>query len=248
MSDRTLFLLEGEKTECRIIDRLNKVYPGNYFMYLPLQGNLYMFYKKIQDLGADSTTAADALREYFNEKGRPLDSSLLSFSYLYLVLDFDDQEKSYDEKEKRKMRKEMASLCSEEAGDFGKLLLDFPMVESYRDCPLWHPEAIFSTGKEVRKEDLWRYKEIVQKRGNTLDINRYKEKDFDEICKCSMKVAFGLLGKDYSFSAFSDSSFLPSVLEKEEDIFARNGVIVPLFEMLFFLPLLFGEAKSYVPD
>ena len=88
----------------------------------------------------------------------------------------------------------------------------------------------------------------MQKRGNTLDISRYKEEDFDEICKCSIKVAFGLLGKDYSFSAFSDSSFLPSVLEKEEDIFARNGVIVPLFEMLFFLPLLFGEAKSYVPD
>lgn len=243
MLDRVLLLVEGEKTEYNFLERLLsfncKDIPTEV---IPIGINIYTFYKKIQFLGEDSTTTLDTLKEIKKNNIKDLEQIEKGFAYIYLVFDFDMQESSLKTEDKLTVLREMMKTFSNETGDFGQLLIDYPMVESYRDFKIDCPKEFLSDKKNVPIDKLASYKNTVDERGNDLDVKKYKARNFDLITKLNIMKAFQIVKEDIDYDLFIQPDFLLNILENEIDNYQRkSGYIVPLCEMTFFLIFLYGK-------
>jgi len=243
MLDRVLLLVEGEKTEYNFLERLLSFNCKDITTeVIPIGINIYTFYKKIQFLGEDSTTTLDTLKEIKKNNVKDLEQIEKGFAYIYLVFDFDMQESGLKTEDKLTVLGEMMKTFANETGDFGQLLIDYPMVESYRDFKKDFPKDFLSNERNVPVDKLTSYKNIVDERGNDLDIKKYKAKSFDLITKLNIMKAFQIVKKEINFDSFIQPDFLLNILESEIDNYQRkSGFIIPLCEMTFFLIFLYGK-------
>ncbi|MFA6830527.1 MAG: hypothetical protein WCR67_07520 [Bacilli bacterium] len=243
MADRVLLLVEGQKTEYNFLERLLSFYcKGTTTKVIPIGINIYSFYKKIRSLGEDFTTTLDTLKEIKKNNIKDLEQIEKGFAFIYLVFDFDIQENSLKTEGKFAVLREMMKTFSNEAGDFGRLLIDYPMVEAYRDFKIDCPNGFLSDEINVPIDKLVSYKNIVDERGNDLDINKYKSKSFDLITKLNIIKAFQIVKEDSAYTSFIKSDFFLKILDSEIKNYQRkNGYIVPLCEMTFFLVFLYGK-------
>jgi len=152
------------------------------------------------------------------------------------------QESSLKTEDKLTVLREMMKTFSNETGDFGQLLIDYPMVESYRDFKIDCPKEFLSDKKNVPIDKLASYKSTVNERGNDLDIKKYKARNFDLITKLNLMKAFQIVKEDIDYDLFIQPDFFSKILESEIDTYQRKkGYIVPLCEMTFFLIFLYGK-------
>ena len=250
--DNILFLVEGKKTEKKYLEKYFKVvnHPGDYVFTLEM--NVYMFYEKLIKIGIENTTTIDILKEMYvgdKEKSAALERN---YPYIFLVFDLDvhapisskdDKESMANIQEHISIIKRLASVFNSAAGDFGQLLIDYPMCEAYRDFA--YNKSSLKNNIEIKLCNSADYKDIVDKRGNCKDINDYSKNDFDLVTKVNVRRLNYLISgnletmKYYTFINEVESSKILKLEEKQ----MSKGSIVCLACISFFPIVLYGKEE-----
>ena len=174
----TLLIIEGESCEKAFFDKFIKTIKADKnITIIPFCNDIYELYKHIEELG--ETTTKDVILNYcdLDDKTRQLLKET-KFVYTYLVFDLDLQDGNEDErKEKLKQVDNMLNLFNNET-EYGKLFVNYPMMESYRHFDITNPTTLNNKSVVVDNEILTHYKELVGKEGSNKNVNKYTSKDF----------------------------------------------------------------------
>ena len=250
-----LFVLEGRKTEKGLVNRLKELFrlPGNVYT---VNGNIYSLFQAVKD--DPFVNIVDVLKEMKNSES---DKTILSqtFTDVFLVFDCDVQHThspnegellSMTEIATRNMRivSDMVRRFNESTDPSrGKLLINYPMVESFRDCDDFFDMSYAHARVDICS--LTRYKEMVGRR----QLARFHVKDF------TVENFYGLIGMNIlklnkiirgvfepmRYELFLADNVQEVIAEKEADNIEKHGSIAVLNTLLF-LPLdYFGNQNSF---
>lgn len=166
---KALLIVEGGRLEPRFFERMSKVCNLGLEI-VSLRANIYRLYQKLKEYGFDYDVRV-ALRELIKDE-ETLAKLNDTYAYTYLIFDCDAHHAGIPKKgevlpdigeivrENYGRIAEMIDYFTDETDpDRGRLFINYPMMESYRDCDSYD-DVEFAT-RVVRLEDLNHYKEIV---------------------------------------------------------------------------------------
>lgn len=239
-----LFIVEGEVSEKNLIDRYALTLGFKDVNVICMGINIYDFYRKIKELGIENTTTIDVLREM--KKGNQKDEKTLNskIPFIYLVFDFDFQDWDRGDADKRKDLLHFMVNTFDDETEFGLLFINYPMLESYRDFSFQQP-LDYKTAF-IEKNESKKYKTIVNKRGNCLDITKYNQDKFNLIIGLNIMKLNYLLKGSFSFpdySSFINDAKQNNILNYELNSLKHSGKIQVLFTLAFLVISYLGKAQ-----
>lgn len=137
MDVNILIIVEGSKTEPNFFNRLSDVFGLKFDIYC-LETNIYSLYKKMKEIDFNGDIK-DVLSEIHQDKKEMLSKK---FAYTYLIFDCDAHHSRKNESRTQEeivldnlaKLSEMAKYFIDETDPSkGKLYINYPMMESYRD-------------------------------------------------------------------------------------------------------------------
>ena len=177
----TLLIIEGESCEKAYFDKFIKTIKADKnIIIIPFCNDIYELYKHIKELG--ETTTIDVILNYCNldDETRKLLKNT-KFVYTYLVFDLDIQDgKESDRQEKLSQISKMLDLFNNET-EYGKLFINYPMMESYRHFDITNPSTLNNKCVIVDNEVLTNYKKLVGQEGTNKNLSKYTSRDFYNI-------------------------------------------------------------------
>ena len=193
----TLLIIEGESCEKQFFDKFIKtINADKNITIIPFCNDIYELYKYIEELG--ETTTKDVILNYcdLDDKARKLLKDT-KFVYTYLVFDLDIQDGGEDErKEKLEHVTQMVNLFNNET-EYGKLFVNYPMMESYRHFDITNPDTLANKSVIVDNDILTHYKELVGQEGTNKNVSKYTSKDFYTITLAHLMQANLLLNGQF---------------------------------------------------
>lgn len=188
---KTLIVVEGGHLKPSFFEQLKKVFGLNLDIYC-LKDNIYHLYTQMKEIGFNGDIKNVLLKLHKEEQ------ELLSqnFAYTYLIFDFDPHHTEKDEKDiplerivenNIKKVREMAEYFVDETDPtIGKLYINYPMMESFKDCDSFEDDEYIS--RMVCLSDIKQYKKIV---GNRKMANKrvdgYTKNDFLQLTRQNVK-------------------------------------------------------------
>ena len=253
--NRILLIVEGAKTEPKLFDKLSSVKWNEKaeISIIDIKTNIYALYNKMikydKDFFIGSTSTVDVLKEILISEGRSNDLEKLngSFSDIYLFFDFEYQDRIISDDKKQEFLADMQNYFSNETEN-GLLLINYPMIESYRDYIPPAPSLSFKDRDiEISIVKDKKYKQIVGDRGFTYDIKNYTLNMFEGLFIQNVMKANCLINNDYSLPTYetfiNDFVYGNSILDSEFDYIKRNLKISILCSCIYIFVSYFG--KSY---
>lgn len=192
---KTLVIVEGGHLEPVFFNQLKNVFSLNLDIYC-LKNNIYLLYRKMRDMGFNGDIrdvlseicTTDEEREVLSQK----------FAYTYLIFDFDPQHTEEYEKNdpletivNRNISKvkEMASYFIDETDPtIGKLYINYPMMEAFKDCDSFDDDDYLS--RMIELKDIKQYKSIVgtRKMANKR-VDKYTINDYSQLARQNVRKA-----------------------------------------------------------
>lgn len=186
---KALFIVEGAKREVNFIRRLTSC-AGIGMEIVSVCANIHMlyqslkkenFYFNIVDMLLNLPGVSQKDKEKLKEKK--------SFAYTYLIFDLDlqhyDLSKPYNIQRGVEDVVEMINFFNDETDPtIGKIYINYPMIESYRDCKSFFDDDYRYAS--VSLSNIGRYKEIVSERGLSLNITKYSYENFKSLSKMNL--------------------------------------------------------------
>lgn len=255
-----LIVTEGAKTEQRFINQISSVYETqfNVFCY---GTNIYDLYKRMKemDFNGDLTSV---LLELPEDPSIPNREELLNrkYAYTYLVFDFDahhteEYERNYPIEQivkanVERLREMTLHFTNETDPTIGKLYVNYPMMESYRDA-----DSFFDNNYEnnyVELSDIGKYKETVGAKGLArIRIDRYTKENFDSLASMNVhklsKLSTGIW-KRLDYSMFRKESEGNTILQNQERIILENNTVCVLNTTLFLLIDYYGNKNGFYDE
>lgn len=190
-------------------------------------------------------------------------SEILSykFAYTYLIFDCDahntergtPKKASIDDIVKDNFVKlsEMAEYFTDETDPtIGKLYINYPMMESYKDCSDFFDNN-YKT-KTVSIDHLKNYKSIVgQQKFASKRVDKYQKEDFKQLIKMNVFKLNEISTHNWSPMKYKDYCKIGTsinVLNKEKTLIEKNRVISVLNTSLFLLIDYYGNQKGFYDD
>lgn len=220
LKDNTLIIIEGELTEQAFFSKLiSFIAKEKNILFVPYKNNIHNLYKSIEKLDFDTTTI-DIITKSFNlsdETKRQLTAQKFVNTYLIFDLDLhDDSSETYTEKIEKVTK--LAGLFNDELGEYGKLLINYPMMESYKDFNINDPDTIKNKEISTDLEDLKNYKTTVNKSSNNKHISDYNSNDFKNIALAHLKQANLLVNKNFKKPTKEEYfGLLPKIILNEQE-------------------------------
>ena len=251
---KALFIVEGESAEKRTVNSLVRCLgeiSSLNIQIVSVSANIHMLYQKLKENNffLNIIDAICGLQGVSEE-----DKQILSegpFAYKYLVFDLDLQH--YDLTKEDSIQKGLAEAEemlryfqneTDESG--GKLYINYPMLESYRDCKSFFEEEY--SAKSVMINECVNYKTIVGERGNSQNINTYSHGDFtDLICMNLYKLNWITNGSwsKMEFSQYRDVTRMNSLFVRER-ISIMNDRLIKVINSLMLFPIDYlGNRHGY---
>ncbi|MFM2269106.1 MAG: hypothetical protein RL757_2547 [Bacteroidota bacterium] len=169
MSNKILFIFEGEKTEEQIVSNLKKVFPQiGTIVQCAYGGEIYQLYEAIK--ADEDLDTFNLIKERNIKRNRILKNyNRDNFAEIYLFFDYDGHSTIADDDKLR----ELLDFFNEET-DKGKLYVSYPMVEALRHI------CDYNTFKEttVSCKNNVRYKNVVYKEARK-DLENCKKYNLD---------------------------------------------------------------------
>lgn len=195
--DEILIIVEGAKTETKFFKRLTQ-FKENTVYTVSYNNNIYNLYECLKSDESDDTIRMLIYGEnnnISNEDKKLLKEKKNVIQYIYLVFDFDYQNCKHLKNIEEELNKilNLTEYFSNEADMKGKLLINYPMMESYKDLSEFDDLSYLDAFIQTDFETLSHYKKDVSKRGIKKDILSYREYDFFEIAKLNLKKINKLL-------------------------------------------------------
>ena len=138
MNKKVLLIVEGNKTEPKIFNKIQELF-GLDFEIFCFGTNIYSLYKLMKE-NDFNVNIKDLLAEVHPEYKNDLDNQ---FVYTYLIFDLDPHHSKKEEtrtieelvNDNIQIVESMANYFVDETDPtIGKLYINYPMIESYKDC------------------------------------------------------------------------------------------------------------------
>lgn len=136
----------------------------------------------------------------------------------------------------------LSHFQNETDGTIGKLYINYPMLESYRDCKKFYEESYRE--KVVKFDCLKNYKEIVGKRGNCVNLSRYSEQNFIDLCRMNLAKANYLCKKTWgkpTYEIYLNELTQSDIASTQAKMIQEEQIINVLNCSLFFVVDYFGN-------
>lgn len=191
---KILVLVEGAKTDVRLMDHLLNIYGiGENHTIVSYCTNIYSLYNEMfRDNDPDDIDLCQLLkeRESDSEKKLIFDEN---FSDILLIFDLDPQAPDYSEKKIREMSEYFV-----ESSDMGKLYINYPMVEAFyhmKEIPDSEYNSRYATIEELQAK---KYKERVNRENRDRSYSKFAidKAECDTVIKQNIDKGFLLCGVD----------------------------------------------------
>ncbi|MDY0315980.1 MAG: hypothetical protein GX793_04915 [Bacteroidales bacterium] len=235
MSNKVLFVFEGEKTEKQIISNLQTFFLDARTTVKCVYGaEIYQIYKDIKD--DDDLDTFNFIREQTTKNKEVLDGLNRSdFAEIYMFFDYDGHSSLADDSK----LKELLEFFNEET-EKGKLYVSYPMVEALKHI------CDYSTFKDLTvecKKNIG-YKNIVHNSAiNELkSFNKYELNTWKTLITVHLKKANFIINNTYAFPNELLSQILTFSKQLEKYI-NPNSIIAVLSAFPLFLHDYYGNEE-----
>lgn len=213
MGKKILVLVEGEKKDVRLMERLFDVYLAEFHKEIvSYKTNIYELYGQLfKDHDEDDIDLLQLLksREPDKQKKAIFD---VRYTEIFLIFDFDAQDALYDDQKLYRLMKFFSDSTVN-----GRLYINYPMVESFCHIHGWDEDYETYNFRSVPKSILMNgtYKKIVQNESCCSDIRKYGKVEFNKIIDLNLAKISYLLYGDIRTPYMCDSSMLREILKLE---------------------------------
>ena len=166
---KILFLVEGAKTDVRLMQKLLSVYGFDQkYEIISYNTNIYTLYNEMfRDNDPADLDLLQVLKEHEKEpRKKPLFDQ--SYSDILLIFDLDPQDPLFTSDKIQRMTEYFV-----ESSDMGKLYLNYPMVEAFyhmHDIPDAHFNEYFATQEELSNGT---YKQRVNQENRNRNYTKF---------------------------------------------------------------------------
>ena len=253
MTNKTkiLLIVEGKKTEPMVFSRLAEVFDLDCEIHC-FATNIYDLYRRMKayDFTAD-------IRDVLKEKHQDQKGILsLDFAYTYLIFDCDLHHSEIGEKRSPKdialdnldALQEMASYFTNETDpSIGKLYINYPMMESFRDADNFFDPSYES--RCVALSMLSQYKsEVGNRKLCRLHTNRFEKRHFEGLILQNLHKWNSICHQTWEKPEYSkylqDPSFL-ALLGKQKRSMEEEGILWVINTSLFLIIDYFGNKNGF---
>lgn len=240
MKNRNILLIvEGETTEVEVFNKIGALFfdRKTKLIFYPYKSNIYSLYQKIKEYD-ELTSTIEILKEIApNKKMRSILN--INFSEIFLIFDFDPQEPAYSD---RKII-ELTSLFDNET-EFGKLYINYPMMESLRDHNNF--DLINYLSRHVSLENLSSdsYKDYIKKNGYKKNLDKMTIRHFKKLSKLNITKTNYILNNKKEMPDFNDYHRISNqmlILDKQLSQKNSKNEISVLNTCMMFIVDYFGE-------
>ena len=265
-----LFIVEGEKLEPEIVERMISVYKVNceitsvctniHALYQILKKDdgfsdiisvlKELFIAEIKKLESDGPKKGQ--QKQLNRVKADLEKLNGKFAYRYLVFDSELQHgeggvslprEEQIEKNCNELKNMLAFFNNE--SDQGKLYVNYPMMESYRDCDAFFDEEYKDRMVALDVLFAGKYKEQVGKRKlSNIRATRICKNDFDQLIRMNVFKLNRISTENWMQMDYDDFlvySEQQSILRAEQNFMAKENAIAVLNTLLFFTLDYYGR-------
>lgn len=254
---KVLLIVEGESLEPKFFARLTEVYGVKFDVYV-VGTNIYALYQKIKayDFACD-------IKDVLPEIGVRLEGKddLLKekFAYTYLIFDFDAHHKTTLEREQGvaidtvvqnnidKLAEMAEYFVDETDPSVGRLYINYPMMESFRDCNEFFDNAYKSN--EISIDNLRKYKSIAsQKRLSGIDVDTYSRENFADLTRMNvfkLNTMIKAIWGAPAYQQYLEISPAKNILDAQIDKIRDNRKIDVLNTALFMLLDYYGNRDGF---
>ena len=251
METNILVVVEGKKTEPQLLQRLSESFGLDFDIYC-LESNIYTLYKELKAIDFNGNIK-DILAELHPEQK---EMQTKKFVYTYLIFDCDAHHPKRDDKRTieeivnanfKKLEEMSGYFVDETDPTVGRLYINFPMVESFKDCDFFFDPSY--ANNQVGIHDLTHYKEIVSKRLlSRIRMDQFTQKNWlslilQNVYKLNC-IETGIWDKP-TYRAYTIESQLPSVIHTEKSIIDGNNSLAVLNMSLFIVLDYFGNRDGF---
>ena len=232
---KILILLEGEKLDKDIIQKLKDIYKFKTNIKIVIyRTNIHNLYKDIKNTNDNNVLDIVTL---LNKKDKNLKLQKDDIGEIYLFFDSDMQ----DPKANNENLKEMLEYFNDET-DKGKLYISYPMVEAFFDIDFEQEEYYKNKIVEINGINYERHKDYKSDKNILKNIKRNFEKDIkifldtnkiDIIFKQNIKKLNYIVNTDFSFidyksySKIRELDIFKSQVKKYGDLKIKVSVLSP---------------------
>lgn len=248
-----LLIVEGAKLEPNFFQKVAELYSLNVKIY-PLKTNIYPIYHKLKELSFNADVK-DVLRELLTNK-EDLEILDEKFAYTYLIFDCDAHHGSEKNTKSAyetvignlsKLQEMVGYFTDETDTSRGKLYINYPMMESYRDCDDFFDDTYKDRVIDVTQ--LVHYKEFVSKKKlANYRIDDLQSQEYELLIKMNLyKLNHICEGKwsAFDYEDYLNMSNAHKVFEKQEKLVKTENYLSVLNTSLFFSIDFFGNQSGY---
>lgn len=253
-NDKALFIVEGAKSEVSLIKSIALCMKIDFCIF-PVCANIHMLYQRMkeEDFNLDIVNLLLELNGVSEEDKKMLRKEK-RFAYTYLIFDLDLQhchlsDFSNVDKGYSTVMKMLEYFNNETDNTIGKMYLNYPMVESYRDCSVFFD--LEYKDRIININEIKKYKSIVGKRGNCKDINTYNLSDFINLTSMNLYKGFCITNGKWEKPSYEDYLLYLSqinIAKKEFELIYKKKEIAILNSSLFFIVDYWGNKNGVYDD
>ncbi len=247
-----LLIVEGPD-ESKLFNKLKEIYNIDAQIF-PVRSNIYHLYNTLKeyDFNGDIKTI---LREFKSISEKEKELLKENFTYTYLVYDCDIQNTKKEEKDdptipykNLDILVEMSEYFKDETDPtIGKLYINFPMIESYRDCDSFFDENYKNNTIELT--NIKKYKEICgKKKLCRFHLDDYTKDNFCDLIRMNVYKLNQLINNELKvpqYRNYLEISPTKKVMSAEKEMIEKIGKISVLNTSLFFTLDYFGNKNNF---
>lgn len=254
---KILILMEGEKREKPFLQKLIELYGINAELYV-FHTNIYNLYLAMEHIDFNGDLR-DVLAKLPCMQQQDLNTLLnTKFAYTYLVFDCDAHHTLYKNmksmpldkiiKENLQRLETMINYFTDETDpSIGKLYVNYPMMESYRDCDDFFDENYCH--RQVCIDDICRYKEITgQKKLSSFRMDSFTQANFVDLLRMNIYKLNAMLGDGWkapSYKRFQSISKQDTILLHQKDLSLNSRCMDVLNTTLFLVADYYGNRDGF---
>lgn len=251
MESNILIIVEGLKTEPNFFKRLSDVFGLKFDIYC-LETNIYSLYKKMKEIDFNGDIK-DVLSEIHPSKKEMLSKK---FAYTYLIFDCDAHHAGENETRTQEeivftnldKLSEMANYFVDETDpSIGRLYINYPMMESYRDCDDYFENEYASAIISISK--LSSYKNhVAKKKLCSKHIDKYTKEQFSLLILQNLYKLNLICGQKWNkpnYKEYSSYSASANILSEERKLATKDKVLSVINTSLFMITDYFGNRNGF---
>lgn len=216
-----LLIVEGDTIETAFFRAISSAF-GIKARVVPYRTNIYKLYDALKQTGFNANVCG-ILKESAEEKDKGLFDEKYAAIYLIYDADFQHCDKgenalTIDQRIEKNLPRleEMAAYFINETDDgVGKLFINYPMMEAYRDCDCFFEDVYRDRNVPIDVLMHDGYKSVVShRRVNGKAVRQLTEGDFRDIVRCALYKYSFIIGMGWSALPYLDfiKNLFPSIL------------------------------------